>query len=176
MAEGRSITLSLDWGGCQADVVAGGSTRQDSVRRALEVLHRDVSIVIVHDAARPLVAPEMISAVVDAAGRVGAATAATRPSDSMRIDTTDHRTKPVDRSRFWLVETPQAFQSDLIRRAHSLAAARGLSATDDASLVEQCDLGNVELVESRGHNLKVTTAEDLELAALILGRGSIVSA
>jgi 2-C-methyl-D-erythritol 4-phosphate cytidylyltransferase len=131
--------------------------------------------VIVHDAARPLVALETISAVVDAAGRVGAAAAATRPGDSMRTDTTDRRTRSVDRSQYWLIETPQAFRSGLIREAHSLAATRGLSATDDASLVEECDLGNVELVERRGHNLKVTTAEDLDLAALVLSRGSIVS-
>ncbi len=174
VAEVRAAAAGLEWSSCGVDVIEGGSSRQDSVRRSLEALRPGIQTVLVHDAARPLISRQTIVAVLDAARRTGAATAATRPSDSVRKDSSDGWTEIVDRSHVWLVETPQAFAFELLRSAHRGAAAAGVSATDDAALIERCGAGRVAMVQSVGRNFKVTTQEDLRMAALLIGSGADV--
>lgn len=148
-------------------VRAGGATRQDSVHAGVLALESDAVVVCVHDAARPLVAAQTVRRVLEEAALHGAATAASRPSDSVREDLGGGRSAPLDRSRLWLVETPQAFRRDVLERAHRAAAASGATYTDDASLVEAIG-EDVRLVESVGRNLKVTIEADLLLAAQML--------
>jgi 2-C-methyl-D-erythritol 4-phosphate cytidylyltransferase len=148
--------------------VFGGDERSHSVRAALHhTLAGDP--VLVHDAARPLVTPEIIRAVlagldVDA----DAAIAAARITDTIKQDdgsSTVART--LDRSGLWAIQTPQVFRRDVLERALAQPHELLSSATDDASLVEAMG-ATVRLVESPRENLKVTTPDDLRLADLLL--------
>jgi 2-C-methyl-D-erythritol 4-phosphate cytidylyltransferase len=151
--------------------VFGGDERSHSVRAALHhTLAGDP--VLVHDAARPLVTPEIIRAVLAGLDAdADAAIAASRVTDTIKEQTQDAGSPTVartlDRSGLWAIQTPQVFRRDVLERAlaqpHEILAA----ATDDASLVETMG-GTVRLVESPRENLKVTTPDDLRLADLLL--------
>lgn len=160
----------LVWNTGEIRVVAGGETRQDSVRCALEALSSVPEIVCVHDAARPMVSAGTINAVIAAAREHGSATAASRPADSVRLEDESGGTAPIDRDLVWLVETPQAFRHELLSKAHSHARATSMRATDDASLVEACCRVSPQIVRSEGLNLKITRAEDLQLVRLLVGK------
>jgi 2-C-methyl-D-erythritol 4-phosphate cytidylyltransferase len=153
----------------ESRVIVGGMTRQESVRRGVEALRSSAEVICVHDAARPLATTALISAVIAAACLGQAATAAARPVDSVRQDIHGGlATRSLDRSSLWLVQTPQAFSSDLLREAHRRAQARGLTATDDASLVEEVCGATVTVVPNDMPNLKVTTLADLACARALL--------
>jgi 2-C-methyl-D-erythritol 4-phosphate cytidylyltransferase len=169
LREIQQALLGLEWPRCEVRVVAGGATRQDSVRAGIESLQSMPELVCIHDAARPLVSPATIDGVLHAARQHGAATAGSRPRDSIRQDT-DKATRAVDRSKIWLVETPQAFALALIRGAHERARATGLRSTDDAAIAESCGGAQVVVVESEGLNLKITRPEDFEIARRFLER------
>jgi 2-C-methyl-D-erythritol 4-phosphate cytidylyltransferase len=149
-------------------VVAGGATRQESVAIAVDAISVSTALVCVHDAARPLVSPTTIERVIAAAKRSGAATAASRPVDSVRQDVATGGSQALDRATLWMVETPQVFATTLLRDAHRLARARHFAATDDASLVERLAGAHVTVVASDGPNSKVTTRADLELVSSLL--------
>jgi len=149
--------------------VAGGEHRSQSVLNALELV-AGKEIVVVHDAARPLVTPGLVDAVVgelaaepDAAGVIAAAPV----SDTIKEASEEGRVeRTLDRSRLWSVQTPQAFRADALRDA--LENAGDLAdATDDAMLVEQRG-GRVLIHSSPPENLKVTTPFDLRVAELLL--------
>jgi 2-C-methyl-D-erythritol 4-phosphate cytidylyltransferase len=148
--------------------VRGGRERQDSVFNGLKALPDDIEIVVVHDAARPFVTSAVISAVISAAARDGAALAAIPAQDTLKRSDHDSLVKAtVDRSRLWQAQTPQAFRTSLLREAHLSAASVGYRGTDDASLVER--LGHpVRIVPGSSRNLKVTTAADMVLARALL--------
>ncbi len=145
-------------------VVEGGTERQASVAAGLSALPPWADVVLVHDGARPLVPPALVEAVARAAAAEGAALAAVRPKDTVKLDDGRGRVQATpDRSRLWLAQTPQAFRVDWLREAHARAAAEGVDATDDAALVER--LGRpVVIVPGSYRNLKVTTAEDVRVA------------
>lgn len=167
MAEMQQALADTAWEGADVVVVAGGQSRQESVRCGLEALRSHPDIICVHDAARPLVTPETIHAVVASAVETGAAVAASRPSDSIREDFAE-ATRSLDRSVLWLVETPQAFHAEVLIAAHERARAMGVEASDDASLVEECAGKRVVIVESVGMNIKVTHPQDLSLIRYML--------
>jgi 2-C-methyl-D-erythritol 4-phosphate cytidylyltransferase len=148
--------------------VAGGEHRSESVANAIERCSGD--IVVVHDAARPLVTPELIDAVVgelaasqDTAGVI----AATPVSDTVKQAGESGRVeRTLDRSGLWAVQTPQAFRADALREA--LAEPDSLpGATDDAMLVERRG-GRVQIHSAPPDNVKVTTPIDLRVAELLL--------
>jgi 2-C-methyl-D-erythritol 4-phosphate cytidylyltransferase len=149
-------------------VVAGGDERQDSVRHALAQVSSDTEIVLIHDAVRPFLTIRMITEVVSAARKEGAAIIALPMRDTVkqvRADGMIERT--VDRAPLWLAQTPQAFRRDWIETAHGKAYAEGIRATDDAFLMEW--LGHpVVVVEGSGENIKVTRPEDLVIGEAIL--------
>jgi 2-C-methyl-D-erythritol 4-phosphate cytidylyltransferase len=142
-------------------VVLGGSTRQESVRRGLDAVATDY--VLVHDAARCCISPRLIAEAVGLT-RIHQAMTLVRPL----TDTLIRRTgELVERSELMAVETPQGFQTELLRRAHSTARAEGFITTDDASLLRR--LGRtVHLMESTVPNPKLTYSEDLAIAAALL--------
>ncbi len=146
-------------------VVAGGPTRQESVRAGLEAAN-GAAIVAVHDGARPLVTPEIIDRGIALARETGAALCAVPTRDTVKIAEGDPpfvRETP-DRGAVWLAQTPQCFDRELLLRAQREAAA---DATDDAALVEA--LGHpVRVYEGAWSNLKVTTPEDLIVAEALL--------
>lgn len=134
-------------------VVAGGSTRSQSVRAGLAVVPTDAEVVLVHDAARPLATPALWQRVRDA---VGAGADAVVPAVPVVDTLRQVGGGTVDRSQFVAVQTPQGFAADVLRRAH----ADGGEATDDASLVEAIG-GKVRVVDGETANTKITTPHDL---------------
>jgi 2-C-methyl-D-erythritol 4-phosphate cytidylyltransferase len=148
-----------------AAVVAGGETRQDSVRAGINAAG-DAAIVAIHDAARPLVTPELIERGVALARETGAALCAIPSRDTVKDVDGDPpvvRATP-ERARMWLAQTPQVFDRALLLEAHARATS---SATDDAALVEA--IGHeVRVYEGAASNFKITTPEDLIVAEALL--------
>jgi len=151
-------------------VVRGGSERQESVRAGLGAIPwNEASIVLVHDAARPLVARPLVDAVIEATEEDGAAVPAIAPTSTVKRVTVDglvEETLPRDRLR--LVQTPQGFRASILRQAHAEAERDGFLATDDAALVERMGR-SVRVVQGSPDNIKLTTPVDLLLAEAILG-------
>jgi 2-C-methyl-D-erythritol 4-phosphate cytidylyltransferase/2-C-methyl-D-erythritol 2,4-cyclodiphosphate synthase len=142
--------------------IMGGATRQESVRRGLEALMaKPPKLVLIHDAARPLVDSGIIGRVVGALDAKPAAVAALPVVDSLRREAGG----PVDRDGLWQVQTPQGFWFDAILAAH--VAATDDLATDDATLAERAGIP-ITLVEGAMSNLKVTRAGDLATAEIFL--------
>jgi len=138
------------------------------VRFALDQVPSDTEIVLIHDAVRPFVTLRMITEVVAAARKEGAAIIALPMRDTVkqvRADGVIERT--VDCRPLWLAQTPQAFRRDWIETAHKKAHAEGVRATDDAFLVEWLGY-SVAVVEGNGENIKVTRPEDLVIGEAIL--------
>jgi 2-C-methyl-D-erythritol 4-phosphate cytidylyltransferase len=150
-----------------ATVVAGGSTRQQSVAAALAAVPRGVAAVLVHDAARAFVPVEVVDRVVAALDDGATAVVPSVPvRDTIRtVDAAGKLGELVERSGLLAMQTPQGFRRDVLDRAH--ASARVQDATDDAALVE--DLGEqVTAVSGDERAFKVTTPFDLAVAAAVL--------
>ncbi len=149
-------------------IVAGGATRQASVLNGLNQLNEDVKIVAVHDGARPCVTSAIISETVKSAKRYGSGVAAVKITDTVKhVDKGTIISKTVDRTKLWAVQTPQAFRVDLLLAAFKEVKKKKLDVTDEASAVELvCD--DVRLVPAALSNIKITTADDLNLAAALL--------
>jgi 2-C-methyl-D-erythritol 4-phosphate cytidylyltransferase len=176
-----------DLAGHDLGVVDGGETRAQSVSNALEAVGTE--LVAIHDAARPLVTPELIEGVVatllvdpDAAGAI----AATPVTDTIKqVASGTLRTFPMpstenvrlviestlDRERLWAAQTPQIFRVEALRAALAGDPERVAAATDEAMLVEAAG-GRVLIHPSPPENVKVTTPLDLRLAELLLGERS----
>jgi 2-C-methyl-D-erythritol 4-phosphate cytidylyltransferase len=161
----RTHTLLRD-GGCRkvTAVVEGGRERQDSVRIALEWMTGKPTVVLVHDAVRPLVSRSAILQVVNAAERWGAAVVGVRMKDTIKTEgKKGFFAATLPRKFLWAVQTPQGFQTHLIVKAHRLAHKAGFMGTDDASLVERLRIP-VRIVEGSPRNIKITTKDDLRIA------------
>jgi 2-C-methyl-D-erythritol 4-phosphate cytidylyltransferase len=149
--------------------VAGGAERSHSVRAALRAADPDADVVLVHDAARPLVSGALARDCLAALAEedCDAAIAAAPVSDTIKESAGRTVLRTLDRSRLWAVQTPQVFRRDALERALGQPDEVLASATDDASLVEAAG-GTVRLVPAPRENLKVTTPDDLRLAELLL--------
>ena len=149
-------------------VIAGGTRRQDSVASGLQAMRSDAQLVAVHDAARPLVRPEQIEAVVAQARKTGAAALAAPVKDTIKqVDPKFFVSGSVSREGLYAMETPQIFAVDLLRRAYEAVKQNDLVITDEVSAVER--LGHkVLLVPNEQINLKITFPDDLKLAEMIL--------
>ena len=148
--------------------VTGGATRQESVRRGLEVLAKDApDYVLIHDAARPLISPRVIAAVVAAleAGADGALPMVAA-SDTLRRRDASGRWTLVSRDNLYRAQTPQGFDFAKILAAHRDHAQEEV--TDDVALAELAGL-TVQMVEGEEKNIKVTRKEDFALAESLLG-------
>lgn len=147
-------------------VVAGGESRQDSVRNGVEVISQ-VDIILVHDGARPFVTDDMIVSVVDAATKHGAATVAVGVKDTVKKVEGGFIDGGVSRDGLYRIQTPQAFVADVLRKGVETAHSDNFQGTDESSLVER--LGKkVAIVEGSETNIKITTKEDLKIAEAIL--------
>lgn len=150
-----------------AAVTEGGERRVDSVKRGFDSVRAgctDDDIVLVHDAARPLAATDLVNAVIDAARATGAAVPGIRPSDTVREAAAGKTVRRLDRDSLVLVQTPQGFHVGLLAEAlERFAGALPADATDDAALIEM--MGRpVAVVEGSALNFKITRPEDLKLA------------
>lgn len=153
-------------------VVPGGEHRQHSVARGLAALSGEVRWVVVHDAARPLVTPGLVEAVIRAAWEAGAALAAVPVADTLK-EGRERVTRTLSREGVWQAQTPQAFRRDWLERAHRQAAREGYVATDDSALLEKYGYP-VRLVRGNRLNLKITEPEDLAWAEAWLERSAPV--
>ncbi len=149
--------------------VAGGATRQGSVRAGLEALASSApDLVLIHDAARPFVTGALIDRAIAAGKAAGAAVPGIVIADTVKaIDAAATVAETLDRGRLRIVQTPQAFAFDLIFDAHRRAAAAGLeSFTDDAALAEWAG-HRVSVFDGEPDNVKVTTNEDFARAEVL---------
>lgn len=154
-------------------VQSGGVTRQESVRRGLEMTGGDCDIVVIHDGVRPFVSPALIDRCVDAARDKGAVVTGLPARDTIKLVSADglvESTPP--RGSLREIQTPQAFRRDMILAAHEWAERAGVAATDDAMLVEK-NGGRVFVLDGERTNLKITFADDLWLAETMLQQGRI---
>jgi 2-C-methyl-D-erythritol 4-phosphate cytidylyltransferase len=156
--------------------VEGGASRSDSVRRALVAAGEasegmGMDLVLVHDAARPLLASALAETVIAALARdrgADAAIAALPVTDTIkRVDRTDAVLETLDRGELWAVQTPQVFRRGVLERALEVSPEELASATDDALLIERAG-GRVIVVPASDENLKVTTPMDLRVAEMLL--------
>ncbi len=161
-AEERGIieTYVADYGITKVKGYAqGGMERQDSVRACLEAIP-PCGVVLVHDAARPFIAPRVINRLVEEAAHSGAAIAAVPVKDTIKKAAHGMIIETVDREQLWMIQTPQAFGYELMLKAAQSANEEGFIGTDEAMLVER--IGHpVHIVESTYENVKMTTPEDL---------------
>ena len=151
------------------DRVQGGASRSASVRLALEAAP-EAEVVVVHDAARPLLTRDLVArclVALEAAGADGAIAAAPVTDTVKEADRHGRVLRTLDRSALWAIQTPQVFRADVLRRALDVDESVLAAATDDASLVEAVG-GAVTVVEAPRENLKVTTALDLAVAESLL--------
>ncbi len=151
-------------------VVAGGAERTDSVRAALAAVPLDAEVVLVHDAARPLVTGEVIRRVIDAVVADVAVIPGVSVEDTIKVvDDSGRVVETLERERLRRVQTPQGFPRELLLEAHRRALAEGVGATDDAGLVERSG-GRVLAVAGSADNIKITGPNDLAVAEAILRR------
>lgn len=151
-------------------VVSGGNTRQESVLRGFEAIDDKSEFVAIHDGARCLITEENIDAVLHDAYAYGAATAATRATDTVkRADSYGFITETVERENLWAAQTPQVFKTELYRAAAYVAKEEGFTATDDNALAEHVGF-RVKLTDVGADNIKITTKSDLFVAQAILNR------
>jgi 2-C-methyl-D-erythritol 4-phosphate cytidylyltransferase/2-C-methyl-D-erythritol 2,4-cyclodiphosphate synthase len=144
-------------------VVEGGERRQDSVANAFRAVAPSSQIIVIHDAARPLVSSALIERTIDGAVKHGAAIAALQARDTVkRTDGSRIIRGTIPREEVFLAQTPQAFRVGVLRDALALASTAS-DATDEAMLAEQAG-HSVYLVEGDPRNLKITTPGDLEIA------------
>ncbi|MBU1169453.1 MAG: 2-C-methyl-D-erythritol 4-phosphate cytidylyltransferase [Proteobacteria bacterium] len=150
-------------------LVGGGLERQQSVYNGLLSLNiENDEIVVIHDGVRPFVDSRHIIECIHAAMDCGASVLGVPVSDTLKqLDSLGYVEKTIDRETLWAVQTPQAFQYGLIKAAHDRAVDIHIRATDDASLVEA--MGRpVKLVLGSRNNIKITTRDDLVLAAALM--------
>lgn len=147
-------------------IVAGGGKRQESVAAGLAACDVDTRYVVVHDGARPLVTPELITEVVKLVKRTPAVTVGRPVTDSIKLcEKGTAVTRSVEREKLWAVQTPQAFQIRELRAAYK--ALGNKEVTDDCMAVER-NGGSVKILSSLKPNVKITTVEDLQLAGALL--------
>ena len=141
-------------------ISVGGRERADSVRHGLEDLPPEVEIVVIHDAARPLVPDAVIDRVIAEARKGHGAIAALPVVDTLKeVDDDGRIVRTVERARLWRAQTPQAFPRPMIERAH--AEGKGAGATDDAALCERLGL---PVVVVRGSERAMKVTEDADFA------------
>ncbi|MDP5313642.1 2-C-methyl-D-erythritol 4-phosphate cytidylyltransferase [Streptomyces poriferorum] len=157
-------------------VVPGGGTRQESVRLGLDALPEDVAVVLVHDAARPLVPVDTVDAVIEAVRDGAPAVVPALPlADTVKEVEPGAPGEPEPvlstpvRARLRAVQTPQGFDRDTLMRAHEEVALSGEGATDDAGMVERLG-APVVVVPGHEEAFKVTRPLDLVLAEAVLAR------
>lgn len=149
-------------------IVAGGEQRIDSVRNGLAAVDRQCELVAIHDVARPLIDPATIERAIRCAAERGAALVATPVADTVKTSSDGVRAEStLDRSVLWSAQTPQVFRRELFESLLERARVEGFRPTDDSALHERW-VGPVTIVPGSTQNMKITTSEDLELAASIL--------
>lgn len=151
-------------------ILIGGDKRQYSVQNALGEVSEQADIVLVHDAARPLVSQETIRQVVEAVIEYGAAAVGVSCKSTLKqLDSDGFITNTLDRDAIYEVQTPQGFRREIIQKAYAEAFAAGVLGTDDCYLAERIGT-RIKMVDGSYDNIKITTYDDLFVAEQILDR------
>ncbi len=153
-------------------VVCGGAYRFESVYNGLNAVSKECENVFVHDGARPLVTPEMISELYSAVKEKKAVVASCPAKDTIKIVGKDNEVIDTPkRNTLWQVQTPQVFAYPIIKKAYDkLIEAGDLSATDDAMVVENYGNAKVYLQDTGCTNIKITTPEDMMIAEILMNK------
>ncbi len=147
-------------------IVQGGTTRQESVFKALKTL--DTDYVLIHDAARPCIDLESISKCCQALQKYKACAVGAKATDTVKIsDDGEYITGTLDREKLWLIQTPQCFDREFILSCHKKAAFDKIAVTDDCMLAEYYG-EKVRLIETTRSNIKITNYNDLAIAEVLL--------
>jgi len=159
-------------------VIEGGDTRQASVANAFDAVARESQIVLVHDAARPFVGPDVISRAIDGARDHGAAIVAVPVHDTVKrvahANAAPVIVETLSRDAIYMAQTPQAFQREVLEKAVAVGRS-GIEATDEAALAEHAGYA-VRIVAGDSANVKITTAADLEAARAAAAKSSPAAA
>ncbi len=152
-------------------VIPGGDSRQQTVDKMLKHVPPGRELILIHDGVRPLVRPDTVEKVTNAAVlSSGGAVAAVPANETVKeVDSSGTVTSTLRRCSLWMVQTPQVFHTEALRTAYTQAARRGRQATDDAALVEAAGYEVVVVTGSRD-NIKVTVAQDLTVAQALLAK------
>ncbi|BAY94632.1 2-C-methyl-D-erythritol 4-phosphate cytidylyltransferase [Microchaete diplosiphon NIES-3275] len=150
------------------ELIAGGSTRQESVYNGLQALPEAAEQVLIHDGARCLATPDLLNACAEAIRHCPGLIAAIPVKDTIKVvgENGIIQSTP-DRSQLWAAQTPQGFDVKLLKQCHAEGVRQGWEVTDDAALFEKCGI-EVRIVQGEETNLKVTTPQDLAIAEFIL--------
>ena len=153
-----------------ADIIRGGTTRQESSRLGVMAVADDYDNVLIHDAARPFILAETIDILIQQLTRFGAVGLAAPLTDTVAVVTENGLVSDIpERTYLRTMQTPQAFHLDIIRKAHQLALAREINqATDDCTLVNTFRLTPVFMAPGQAENIKITYSHDMMLAEKIL--------
>jgi len=154
------------------DVICGGSTRANSVKRAFYKVSADTDFILIHDSVRPFLTEEMISACLKTAKKFGASLCAVRVKPTIKkSNIKGFIKKTLKRDLLWEAQTPQVFRRSLLGAAYKRLGKNCKSFTDDTAAFEAIG-GKVKIVEGDYSNIKITTQEDLIIAEAILkGKG-----
>lgn len=145
-------------------LVRGGASRQESTANGVDTVSASADVILVHDAARPMILPTQIEACIVAARQYGGAILAAPVTDTIKRVEAGHIESTIDRSTLWAAQTPQAFRAELLRAMISSDAA---DVTDEASLAEYLGYP-VQIVPGDATNLKITHLPDLIVAEALL--------
>ena len=144
-------------------LVKGGTQRFDSVKNGIKAI-KTKAIVAIHDAVRPLLSKQLIDRTFEEAERSGNAVAAIKSRDSVRQNSGTH-TIPLDREEIYLIQTPQTFSSEILKKAYTQEYRNEF--TDDASVAEKLGI-KINLIDGETRNFKITFPEDIRLAEIYL--------
>lgn len=154
----------------------GGAERQDSVLNGLREVSDKSALAFIHDGARPMITPENITSLAEAATRDGAAVLASRVSDTIKRVAKNKKTlekcalADLDRKRLWAMQTPQVFGCAGIEKAYEKIAKSGASITDDVAAWTS-NGGRISIVENASPNPKITTPQDIALVEFLMRKG-----
>jgi 2-C-methyl-D-erythritol 4-phosphate cytidylyltransferase len=151
------------------EIVLGGIERRDSVLNALKIMDKKrTNLVLVHDAARPLVSKNLIDNCIDEADKFRAVVPGIWPRDTIKRgkETVE---ETLNRNELQLIQTPQVFSYDILKKAYENAIENNISGTDDSSLVEKMGY-RVKIIPGDESNFKITYPKDLELATFLMTR------
>lgn len=150
-------------------IVCGGTTRQESVHNGLRELSDDTDVVVIHDGARPLVDPDIISESVHSTLKFGCAAVGVKMKDTIKVvDSDGYIVSTADREKLWQVQTPQTFKKDVILSLYEYASNSNEQFTDDCMLAEAAGY-KVKMIEGSYENIKITTPQDIFIMKGLLG-------
>jgi len=153
--------------GCRkiSAIVAGGPIRLTNLKNAMEKIPEEATAVLIHEATRPFLTDEVVTETIKAGKRYGAAVAAVRSPDAVKLAETGQKvSKSLDRNTVWLTQTPQVFKIDVLKK---MLKSTGKLLDDDSELLAKTKQ-DIHLVVGAVGNMKIRTADDLQIASAIL--------